>query len=1283
MSWAAAPQPGKAAQRLTPVTREANFCHAKSCPDPASCWRCLFLRNQEEWEASSPIQADGITIGTWLVLAGDAADAGLGCVVCNKAAMDNAFARGTVATPFLSNIKRHHASLQHQRAFKVIGFTNSQQADKDCPGLDVFKQALDHRLNKCSLRQGIGGENPCGREKLSRLQWCLAESDREITRDFIRRASAIAIAQDGRQNRLLMRFSACTPNLEIKKGILGAQEVIGETISNVVVAMERVIERFATPGWGGPCAQEMDSSLREHLRNSVTIFVADAASNEQGAGPWDAVAEIKDTMNRYIMGSNSICQKIHFSQTLQGVFSRFAVACEKNGGNARRIKHLQAAKHRFASCSLPLQRTVIYIDALISSLVWVATQRDGDDAKAAFEYLDAMSERHLILISMLADISDECSGLLRLVDTESYDLSEFPIEVESLLARLHRLINQGAIFTQGFTAYMLELLEEPRGFMAVFVQQAYEAATQTAGQYDSACNLFWLNLRWTCAPRVPISRQAVTNLQHSMFCKGPKRQRFDKPIIVAVGANLELSRGNLRRVSPEEVEHAYLFALAAAIEREEPVNLRNKIIDDYDALVRTASQRTYELMTYKAAQESAAKKMTAEELYEAWSQQVSESKSALAENVTLNFVQTAIRVYDRVLSVPNLRDMVFVMDNRLGKASPTSQMWTLAKILEKTKNPDQIAWALATMDDLMIYLGGAPRQKGLVDLWVLKMDLKDYFLGPFLGKLQLPEADTAMMARRNEKSILGTVRESTRKMVSILENFVFGVTNDGALKTALKGSCEVAEVISQVKFLSEAIEEVSITNKEESTGHPMATSSKEPGSAHEDVNQGKSLTLKDLCTAQQLETVDDEGKLDDWLTFLLNKFESFCTLVVDHDSKDDLIKVLEPTVLKKVSGPCMLLYDSKVAGEASSNPNIRLPPFQQRHFRRMLQAFTAVRGPGDQENAQEGDLKKTDLVIYMDGGRSGNDTSVSQAFVDSTGRSMNKCRQCFTICYDEESLVDRREKVRGFVNQTESMMRYTLEGLEIEKVARKHYSGTNHGTHIGPVRALPYTDKACWRMSPADKKGLYGDKGRVLTGGPCPVNEPKPALPEGLEPATWHFSSPVFLAEVLHSFKPACVFRAPDVDHLLIMECIKRKVPIISVCFTSQHADLLKAKVLKSLWDAFQNDDIPELYEVGLPPGNKLGAQVCLLFVATAHVTWKLLRTSLLNAEKIKEVKKAPRAKRKATVAVDDAETEKEKAGGDGGDDDTKQKAPAKKQNTGNSSTAEAARAALLAKLQG
>ena len=170
--------------------------------------------------------------------------------------------------------------------------------------------------------------------------------------------------------------------------------------------------------------------------------------------PWDAVAEIKDTMNRYIMGSNSVCQKIHFSQRAY------------SAGLLRHAKRtVQGAKHRFASRSLPLQRTVIYIDALISTLVWVATQHDGDDAKAAFEYLDAMSERRLILISMLADISDECSGLLRLVDTESYDLSEFPIEEESLLARLRRLINQGAIFTQGLTADMLELLEEPRGFM--------------------------------------------------------------------------------------------------------------------------------------------------------------------------------------------------------------------------------------------------------------------------------------------------------------------------------------------------------------------------------------------------------------------------------------------------------------------------------------------------------------------------------------------------------------------------------------------------------------------------------------------------------------------------------------------------------------------------------------------------------------------------------------------------------------------------------------------------
>ena len=148
--------------------------------------------------------------------------------------------------------------------------------------------------------------------------------------------------------------------------------------------------------------------------------------------------------------------------------------------------------------------------------------------------------------------------------------------------------------------------------------------------------------------------------------------------------------------------------------------------------------------------------------------------------------------------------------------------------------------------------------------------------------------------------------------------------------------------------------------------------------------------------------------------------------------------------------------------------------------------MVSLRANDGDDQLPEGDLRRKDLVIVLDGGRSGNDSAVNQALVDVNGRAMNKVKQCFTLLYDEESLGERKERVKGFVQQVEGLNVYSTEGLELEKCSRKHYSGTNHGTNIGPVRALPYDDPNCWRISPADKKLLYGDKGKILTGGACP-----------------------------------------------------------------------------------------------------------------------------------------------------------------------------------------------------
>lgn len=106
---------------------------------------------------------------------------------------------------------------------------------------------------------------------------------------------------------------------------------------------------------------------------------------------------------------------------------------------------------------------------------------------------------------------------------------------------------------------------------AVFSEDAYKTAMTTAKAYDCAGNLFWLNLKWSSCPRVPISRESVKRLQAKLWnpeSRDPPNG-FDRPTVVAVPETFALIKGNFKRVSPEEPEHAFLFALRDAIQRGE------------------------------------------------------------------------------------------------------------------------------------------------------------------------------------------------------------------------------------------------------------------------------------------------------------------------------------------------------------------------------------------------------------------------------------------------------------------------------------------------------------------------------------------------------------------------------------------------------------------------------------------------------------------------------------------------------------------------------------------
>ena len=133
------------------------------------------------------------------------------------------------------------------------------------------------------------------------------------------------------------------------------------------------------------------------------------------------------------------------------------------------------------------------------------------------------------------------------------------------------------------------------------------------------------------------------------------------------------------------------------------VNLRNESLDNYEAVFRSGAQRVLELMIFKGRMEAQLGKtgqgMSSTEVFEQWQMRVPDSKSLLAEKVDADFVADAVRVYNRLLCTPALRQIVFDMENAYGKASPFSTLAALSKVVSKA---DPVRWTLQSVQDVCL-----------------------------------------------------------------------------------------------------------------------------------------------------------------------------------------------------------------------------------------------------------------------------------------------------------------------------------------------------------------------------------------------------------------------------------------------------------------------------------------------------------------------------------------------------------------------------------------------------
>ena len=165
------------------------------------------------------------------------------------------------------------------------------------------------------------------------------------------------------------------------------------------------------------------------------------------------------------------------------------------------------------------------------------------------------------------EVTSEFTLELRAGEADSANV-EYLLELERALDTIdnHPLLHNMA----GEQPREITNSAEETGFQSVFDNGLYQQAI-ASGNYTAGGNLFWVDLRWSATPGAPLRLQAVKKLSETFF-KEPNPYPGALHVAVTPGYEPLNHRGGWHGVSPEELAHGMIFAVAEAA-RTEPENL--------------------------------------------------------------------------------------------------------------------------------------------------------------------------------------------------------------------------------------------------------------------------------------------------------------------------------------------------------------------------------------------------------------------------------------------------------------------------------------------------------------------------------------------------------------------------------------------------------------------------------------------------------------------------------------------------------------------------------------
>ena len=171
--------------------------------------------------------------------------------------------------------------------------------------------------------------------------------------------------------------------------------------------------------------------------------------------------------NMLVMNIGSPSKLVQHSPALQDLFASHVNALKTCPVRNARIRKMKYARQRFNSTAVPLQRCVLFFEAVWRFCIDVQATRMGTDpARFASTFLANFTAEALIQAAMMAEAADEHLMFRRFFDTDRWDATSMCTEIKTFLNNLDHLFipqpgQRAGCLSHGFVKYAVDVLSTP------------------------------------------------------------------------------------------------------------------------------------------------------------------------------------------------------------------------------------------------------------------------------------------------------------------------------------------------------------------------------------------------------------------------------------------------------------------------------------------------------------------------------------------------------------------------------------------------------------------------------------------------------------------------------------------------------------------------------------------------------------------------------------------------------------------------------------------------------